>query len=315
MRVLVGRHLQRDALVQRAAGDPVEVAAGHLQDRRCRRPAARCTASATRSSDGGAHRDVSDSVAARPRGGTRPPGCGRARSPVVSPCAGWLRPDAAVGALRAACLAARGGRRCAGWPLRISAGGVGPLPSSARRRWPPEPTTIPFFVPSLRIAPRRLGVACHVCYASFSDQVGPSGMSSTAIPAAVSRSAHRRRRPRSRGGRGHPAAARAGRPPGRPALPTPPRLASAAAQCGSSGSRPSTPVIARTDDRRSRARRRGRPRRARCCPRGRCRARPPARRACPGRRPSAPRTPAHRAPARARRPARRTRCTNDSIRR
>ena len=24
-----------------------------------------------------------------------------------------------------------------------------------RRRWPPDPTTLPFFVPSLRVAPRR----------------------------------------------------------------------------------------------------------------------------------------------------------------
>src|SRR5438105_800558 len=34
--------------------------------------------------------------------------------------------------------------RCLTWPLRISAGGVGPLPSSPRRRCPPLPTWAPF---------------------------------------------------------------------------------------------------------------------------------------------------------------------------
>jgi len=35
------------------------------------------------------------------------------------------------------------------WPLRISAGGVGPLPSRPRRRWPPLPTCAPF-LPDMR---------------------------------------------------------------------------------------------------------------------------------------------------------------------
>src|SRR5437762_1277463 len=38
-------------------------------------------------------------------------------------------------------------------PGRSSAGGVGPLPFKPRRRWPPEPTTAPFFEPGLRRAP------------------------------------------------------------------------------------------------------------------------------------------------------------------
>src|SRR5882757_1167923 len=32
------------------------------------------------------------------------------------------------------------------WPLRASAGGVGPLPSRALRRWPPLPTVAPFLL-------------------------------------------------------------------------------------------------------------------------------------------------------------------------
>src|SRR5262249_61234057 len=43
----------------------------------------------------------------------------------------------------------------AGGPGRTRAGGVGPRPFSPRRRWPPEPTTAPFFDPGLRRAPRR----------------------------------------------------------------------------------------------------------------------------------------------------------------
>ena len=143
MRVRVGRDLQRDALVQRPAGDPVEVAARHLEDR---------DAGVRRQVHGlgdplvggGAEGDVQrggrdpraqaldDRVAAEHGLGAvavvrRRVAAGRPRSPPVD----------------AACLAAEFARRCAGWPLRISAGGVGPLPCSARRRWPPEPTTIP----------------------------------------------------------------------------------------------------------------------------------------------------------------------------
>src|SRR4051812_16195323 len=42
------------------------------------------------------------------------------------------------------------------WPLRSVAFGVGPLPSSARRRCPPDPTVGPFLLPGLRTAPTRL---------------------------------------------------------------------------------------------------------------------------------------------------------------
>src|SRR4051794_1035797 len=38
---------------------------------------------------------------------------------------------------------------------RSAALGVGPLPSSPRRRWPPEPTVEPFLELPLRTAPRR----------------------------------------------------------------------------------------------------------------------------------------------------------------
>ncbi len=47
--------------------------------------------------------------------------------------------------------AAEAARRAAGWPLRSTAGGVGPLPVSARLTLPPEPTWAPFL--DLRIAP------------------------------------------------------------------------------------------------------------------------------------------------------------------
>ncbi|SKU44275.1 Uncharacterised protein [Mycobacteroides abscessus subsp. abscessus] len=46
-------------------------------------------------------------------------------------------------------------RLAAGCLVRCSAGGVAPLPSSPRRRTPPEPTVGPFLVPGLRTAPRR----------------------------------------------------------------------------------------------------------------------------------------------------------------
>src|SRR6478609_2379637 len=41
------------------------------------------------------------------------------------------------------------------WYGRSSALGVGPLPSSALRPLPPVPAWAPFFVPALRVAPRR----------------------------------------------------------------------------------------------------------------------------------------------------------------
>src|SRR5690606_8328322 len=44
---------------------------------------------------------------------------------------------------------------CLGCPGRFSPLGVGPLPSRPFLRLPPEPTTCPFLVPSLRTAPRR----------------------------------------------------------------------------------------------------------------------------------------------------------------
>src|SRR6266542_2403197 len=71
-----------------------------------------------------------------------------------------LRPTSSSGAStgdlrRAAVRPAAAALRCAGCPGRSSAGGVGPLPFSPRRRWPPEPTTAPFFEPGLRRAPRR----------------------------------------------------------------------------------------------------------------------------------------------------------------
>src|SRR5262245_32986476 len=63
------------------------------------------------------------------------PGRGRAAA------GGWERGDAAwVDGLPAAWAAAR---RCAGCPGRISAGGVGPRPSSAFRRCPPLPAEAP----------------------------------------------------------------------------------------------------------------------------------------------------------------------------
>ena len=110
------------------------------------RSAARRTASATRSS------------------GSRP--CAT-YSAVVGICARsasttGLRPTSSSGdspraraGLRAAFFAAAVARRCAGCPLRASAGGVGPRPSSPRRRCPPEPTTAPFLLPVPRRAPRR----------------------------------------------------------------------------------------------------------------------------------------------------------------
>src|SRR6476469_5230694 len=72
-----------------------------------------------------------------------------------------LRPatSSAVGLSRAerrcCCCAAFTARFCAGWPGRIDARGVGPLPSRLFARCPPEPVTCPFFVPGLRMAPLR----------------------------------------------------------------------------------------------------------------------------------------------------------------
>src|SRR4051794_4750631 len=122
--------------------------------------AARCTASATRSSDVAPTttcRAVAGTPARRHSStGLRPstvsgvsPSTGRRRLPATPPPRPVGRP---FGPPFAADLAALRAAEC---PGRSSFGGVGPLPSSPRRRWPPEPTTAPFLVPSLRIAPRR----------------------------------------------------------------------------------------------------------------------------------------------------------------
>ena len=237
----------------------------------------------------------------------RSPGCARAgldhrvaaeqRSP--APSSSWRRCPAA-GRPRSAALRRawppRPHAAAAGWPGRISAGGVGPLPSSALRRLPPEPASRPSCVPPCVLRPRRL--AC----------CRPSVLQLLQCPdRAVRGVLDRRRRPRSAGrgsrrrrrspcGPARPAAARApvadepsvtcGRSRRRPP-PTP-------AHCGSSGSSPSTPSIARTDDARVRRGRCGRRRPARCCPRAPSRGRRRARPGCPGRRPSRRRTPRHR---------------------
>ena len=139
--VLVRRHLQRDALVQHAAGAPVEFAARDLEQRQ-----AAVAGDAHRLGDPLVGLDADRDVE-RGRRHLRPQ---RLDHRVASDQ--QLRTVAAlVGTLLGAPAPPTAARRAAGWPLRSSAFGVGPLPFSARRTWPPEPTWAPFF--DLRIAP------------------------------------------------------------------------------------------------------------------------------------------------------------------
>ena len=144
VRVLVRRDLQRRC--PGAAAPPVirSSSARPTSSTGMPRSAARCTASRTRSS-------LSMTCCTY--------------SAVVGICRAQ-RLDHRVAAdqqLRATRRAARAGLRAAvfaaprpgallGWPLRCSAGGVGPRPSRPRRRWPPVPTDR-----ALLVAGRRLG--------------------------------------------------------------------------------------------------------------------------------------------------------------
>src|SRR5262249_42541733 len=111
-------HRLRDALVRLDAVREIERGGWHLGTQRL------------------GHRVASDEQFGRRRLATRTAPLGRGRAPG----GGGARPAAA----------ARGGGGC---PVRASAGGVGPLPRSARLRCPPEPTCAPFF--DLRTAPCR----------------------------------------------------------------------------------------------------------------------------------------------------------------
>ena len=151
------------------------------------------------------------------------------------------RPRGAGGAA-AACFAWALATRFFLWPLRISAGGVGPLPSRPRRRWPPLPTCAPFLlgraaVPALAVAghgaPSLLcSSACvqyvyAVCRTAVgrvsvdgvglragsaqrgpSDQRGPAGRVLDLQAGLVELVADARRRSRSPCGTGRPGAAR-----------------------------------------------------------------------------------------------------------
>ena len=155
MRVLVGRHGERDALVQRAARDPVEVAAGHLQDRH-----ARLGGQVHGLGDAfvgrAAHRDRERQRGDALRAGTRPRGCGRARSRWSrrrrgggARPSGGPRPRAWRCARRPRPWRARGGARRAAW---------GPCPptldGAGRRSRRPSPSSC------LPCAPRRGAWSC-----------------------------------------------------------------------------------------------------------------------------------------------------------
>ena len=73
-------------------------------------------------------------------------------------------------------------RLAAGWLGRMCAGGVGPRPSSPRRRWPPEPTVGPFLVPDLFTAPRRRELPAIYLPSPPSVHCGPSAVSVTSMP-------------------------------------------------------------------------------------------------------------------------------------
>ena len=311
MRVVVRRHLQHEALVvappairsssgrgasisgmPRLAGQLASPRGRGRRRRSARRRTARWRApwraaprrpGCGRRPTPGRRRDLARDRGCRPRTGCAGPAAGRRRA---------LR--------RGLRLAVRG---CL---VRSLAFGVGPLPLSCLRRWPPEPTVWPFFDPGLRLAPRR--------WLLPAISASPRSRASAQRPARAGRGVlDERRRPRRAASRTRSAAAQSlrARASARSCSATRHqrvdhavqvgRGAAGAHQVAASGSRPSTSSMARTDGQRPRSRRpRRRRRRAACCPRA---PRPAARRARPaptGRRPSPRRTrrTSHRPPAR-----------------
>ena len=175
MRVLVRRQLQRDALVDRATGQPVHLVPGHLEQgdapigRQLEDLPQPVVALGTLGDVGGLDRDLGRH---RLEHGLRPTthsgsGAGPAGRGPVPP----------VDVRRSARFLAW----CAAWYGRSSALGVGPRPSSPRRTRPPEPAVLP--LPLRRTAPLRwLFPGISLPAGGGSRTSGPCGVSATSTP-------------------------------------------------------------------------------------------------------------------------------------
>ena len=194
MGVVVRRHLQHQSLVRDRAAEPVELAARCLEHRdaglggqleRLAHPVVAVDAlgDVERGRRHPGPQRLDDRVAPGHRlRGRRPPPRERGDDARLDGVGSTSVPGACCPpASRPAPVAPPGG-----WCAR-SPWASAPCPASALRRWPPEPTLAPFFEPGLRFAPRRALLPA-IRTPGPSVHRGPSGVSSTAMPAAVSRS-------------------------------------------------------------------------------------------------------------------------------
>ena len=142
-----GRHLQGDALVQDAAGAPVDLGPAHFQDRQ-----APVRGQLNRLGDPlvrlDPDRDVQRVGRDRRPAAPRPPGCGRPPAPARPVLRDRPRRRGASDRRSAARGPARGRM-----PLALRRLRGRPLAGQPRARWPPDPTVAPFL--PLRTAPRR----------------------------------------------------------------------------------------------------------------------------------------------------------------